>query len=105
MNIKSIIIVLSALLTATGCSAQNKQEVKSSNNKTMNKSIVIFFSHAGDNYAVGNIEVGNTKIVADYISEIIQPEETRERIARSLEFLSQKTQNVAPAKKHGNIPL
>ena len=36
----------------------------------MKKSIVIFFSHAGDNYAVGNIEVGNTKIVADYISEI-----------------------------------
>ncbi|MGN0202585.1 MAG: flavodoxin [Candidatus Cryptobacteroides sp.] len=34
------------------------------------KAIVIFFSHAGDNYAVGNIEVGNTKIVADYISEI-----------------------------------
>ena len=35
----------------------------------MNK-IVIFFSHAGDNYSVGNIEVGNTKIVADYISKI-----------------------------------
>ena len=35
----------------------------------MNK-IVIFFSHAGDNYSVGNIEVGNTKIVADYISEL-----------------------------------
>ena len=33
--------------------------------------IVIFFSHAGDNYSVGNIEVGNTKIVADYITEII----------------------------------
>jgi flavodoxin len=30
---------------------------------------VVFFSHAGDNYAVGNIKVGNTKIVADYISE------------------------------------
>ena len=36
----------------------------------MKKSIVIFFSHAGDNYAVGDIEVGNTKIVADYISEL-----------------------------------
>ena len=36
----------------------------------MSKSIVIFFSHAGDNYSVGNIEIGNTKIVADYISEI-----------------------------------
>ena len=34
------------------------------------KTIVIFFSHAGENYSVGNIEVGNTKIVADYISEI-----------------------------------
>ncbi|MBP5317501.1 MAG: flavodoxin [Bacteroidales bacterium] len=34
------------------------------------KTLVIFFSHAGDNYSVGNIEVGNTKIVADYISEI-----------------------------------
>ena len=36
----------------------------------MSKSIVIFFSHAGDNYSVGTIEVGNTKIVVDYISEI-----------------------------------
>lgn len=33
-------------------------------------SIVIFFSHAGDNYSVGNVAVGNTKIVADYITEI-----------------------------------
>ena len=32
--------------------------------------LVVFFSHAGDNYAVGNIKVGNTKIVADYISEL-----------------------------------
>ncbi|MBR5674623.1 MAG: flavodoxin [Muribaculaceae bacterium] len=70
MNIKSIIIALSALLTATGCNGQNKQEVEQSNSENMSKTIVIFFSHAGDNYAVGNIEVGNTKIVADYISEI-----------------------------------
>ena len=70
MSIKSIIITLAALLTATGCNAQSKQEKEQSGNKTVSKSIVIFFSHAGDNYAVGNIEVGNTKIVADYISEL-----------------------------------
>lgn len=35
----------------------------------MNKSIVVFFSHAGDNYSVGNIKEGNTKIVADIIKE------------------------------------
>ena len=62
-----------ALLMASGCNAQNKQEnaktLTQSNTQAMNK-IVIFFSHAGDNYSVGNIEVGNTKIVADYISEI-----------------------------------
>ncbi len=67
---KRIITAFLVLLMATGCNAQNKQEVKSSNKNTMNKSIVIFFSHAGDNYSVGNIEVGNTKIVADYITEI-----------------------------------
>ena len=38
--------------------------------RTDGKALVVFFSHAGDNYAVGNIKVGNTKIVADYISEI-----------------------------------
>ena len=69
-SIKTIITAALALIMVTSCNAQNKQEVKSSNKNNMNKSIVIFFSHAGDNYSVGNIEVGNTKIVADYISEI-----------------------------------
>ena len=70
MKAKNIIMAALALLMATGCNGQSKQEVKQSNNKAMSKSIVIFFSHAGDNYSVGNIEVGNTKIVADYITEI-----------------------------------
>ena len=39
------------------------------------KALVVFFSHAGDNYAVGNIEVGNTKIVADYITELTGAEQ------------------------------
>ena len=51
------------------CSAQNQNE-KMVNDK-MKKCLVVFFSHAGENYSVGNIKVGNTKIVADYISELI----------------------------------
>ena len=39
------------------------------------KAIVVFFSHAGDNYSVGNIKVGNTKIVADYITEMTGAEQ------------------------------
>ena len=70
MRAKAILMAVLALLMATGCQCQtNNNENNNENQKAMNK-IVIFFSHAGDNYSVGNIEVGNTKIVADYISEI-----------------------------------
>ena len=61
---KKLLIILAALL------GLNMTAYSQENTNNMKKSIVIFFSHAGDNYAVGNIEVGNTKIVADYISEI-----------------------------------
>ena len=57
MNIKSIITAAMALLASTACSGGAKQEKVM---KTEGKAIVVFFSHAGDNYAVGNIEVGNT---------------------------------------------
>ncbi|MCR4871903.1 MAG: flavodoxin, partial [Bacteroidales bacterium] len=79
-SIKSIITAALALIMVTSCNAQNNnvetlratsmKNDKSQKQNTMSKSIVIFFSHAGDNYSVGNIEVGNTKIVADYITEI-----------------------------------
>lgn len=72
MRIRQFILAALTLLMATGCNGQTEQTTNTiihSNNNTMNK-IVIFFSHAGDNYSVGNIEVGNTKIVADYISEM-----------------------------------
>ena len=72
MNIKCIITAVLALLVSTACNGGAKQE------KVMNKdskAIVVFFSHAGDNYAVGNIEVGNTKIVADYISKLTGAEQ------------------------------
>ena len=61
---KKLLLILAVVLGLN--MTANSQE----NTNNMKKSIVIFFSHAGDNYAVGNIEVGNTKIVADYISEI-----------------------------------
>ena len=77
---KRIITAVLSLLMVTSCNAQNNnvetlsatsmKNDKSQKQNNMNKSIVIFFSHAGDNYSVGNIEVGNTKIVADYITEI-----------------------------------
>ena len=77
MKTRTIIVAALALLMATACNGQNVKthgrvsQVNNLKSQNMNKSIVIFFSHAGDNYSVGNIEVGNTKIVADYITEIL----------------------------------
>ena len=42
----------------------NKESVKGK------KSIVIYFSRADENYAVGNIEKGNTEVIAEYIQQI-----------------------------------
>lgn len=62
-SVKTFLTVLLAVLTAGTACGQNK-------NNMNQKALIVFFSHAGENYSVGNIEVGNTKIVADYISEI-----------------------------------
>ena len=69
---KIITFALAALFTcSTGACGQSKSTTMTNNGN----SLVVFFSHAGENYAVGNIEVGNTKIVADYISEFTGAEQ------------------------------
>ena len=65
---KIFLTILAGVFALTSCNAQNKNEQMV--NDKMKKCLVVFFSHAGDNYSVGNIQVGNTKIVADYISEL-----------------------------------
>ena len=72
MKIKNVITAALALLVSTACSGGVKQEKVMAKD---GKALVVFFSHAGDNYAVGNIEVGNTKIVADYITELTGAEQ------------------------------
>ena len=79
-TMKYILASALCLLVSTACSGNKKIEgnmngaEKNAEAKAVAKEggklLVVFFSHAGDNYAVGNIEVGNTKIVANYISEI-----------------------------------
>ena len=43
---------------------------KSIPNKKYGKILIVFFSHAGENYSVGDIKVGNTKLVANKIQEV-----------------------------------
>ena len=69
----TIAVLLTAMVSNGKRTAPDTQETSSGQTAqqigTKKKALVVFFSHAGDNYAVGNIKVGNTKIVADYISD------------------------------------
>ena len=67
---KLFLTILAGIVALTGCNAQTTKTNEQMVNDKMKKCLVVFFSHAGDNYSVGNIKVGNTKIVADYISEL-----------------------------------
>jgi len=65
------LVAATILLISTACSGTIKKEASTNEpEKKEGKALVVFFSHAGDNYSVGNIKVGNTKIVADYITEL-----------------------------------
>ncbi len=78
-SLKLILASALCMLVSTACGENSKKETGVNEQTTTNKEtamakdgkvLVVFFSHAGDNYSVGNIEVGNTKIVADYITEL-----------------------------------
>jgi len=84
MKIAKFMMAIAALMMSTACSGNTgsprqtgaglapgaKEEAQAQDVKKDGKALVVFFSHAGDNYSVGNIKVGNTKIVADYITEM-----------------------------------
>lgn len=66
MKLKSVFtIVMAATLLTGSLSAQNKTSKESK----MGKSLVVYFSLAGEQYNVGNIKEGNTSIIAKFIAE------------------------------------
>lgn len=72
-----VVVAIVTFLMATACNGKkNESETQEAKGQaamqidTKKKALVVYFSHAGDNYSVGNVKVGNTKIVADYITEI-----------------------------------
>ena len=64
------LLTLFALLLATvSCSGGNHPKTNGNMEKN-GKTLILFFSHAGENYSVGNIKVGNTRLVAEEIQKI-----------------------------------
>ena len=62
------LVLLPKTSRAQSCKTSNNE--KKDAEKKKGKVLIVFFSHTGENYAVGNIEVGNTKMVADYIRDV-----------------------------------
>ena len=76
----SLFIVL-GLFVITGCGSNkvNPEAEKKANdilnnqveNKADSKVLIVYFSRTGENYNVGNVEVGNTAIMASYMKEYL----------------------------------
>lgn len=64
-KIKVIVTILLATLQVTSCAQNHQRKEQRMENK---KTLVAFFSRAGENYAVGHIGKGNTYIVAEMIA-------------------------------------
>lgn len=75
--------VVAGLFVSAACSGSKKQDANALNGeyneannmeKTVDtkngKVLIVFFSHAGENYSVGNVKVGNTKLVAEEIRKV-----------------------------------
>ena len=69
-KLTSIIALCAGLLLSCAGHAQNQKSKIENNMEKKGKVLVVFFSHTGENYSVGNISVGNTKRVADAICEL-----------------------------------
>ena len=74
MRYLSTVIVLflsfcAIALCAQGMTDKAAKTQKTNSMETGKKVLVAFFSHTGENYAVGNITRGNTHIIAEMIAE------------------------------------
>ncbi len=65
-NIISILMMLCACTFTAHAQGNTSQTTVMKNSK---KVLVVFFSRTGENYAVGNIEKGNTHIIAEIIAK------------------------------------
>lgn len=72
--IKSFALLIAGLLMSVSCSGKGATKEKEVMEKKA-KVLIVFFSHAGENYAVGNIKVGNTKLVVDEIQKVTGDDE------------------------------
>jgi len=73
----TITLALCSVIVVMACSSNKPEEKSTTGGAEQNgegaakgKMLVIYFSRAGENWEVGNVERGNTAIMVDYIKEL-----------------------------------
>ena len=109
--INMIVLLLVSLLPmvsfAQGTSKTGKKM------KTDKKVLVVFFSHTGENYAVGNIKKGNTHIVAEMIAdktggtlfEIVPEKEDPKTYKECVDIAKEEKESGARPAIKGDVPV
>ncbi len=70
MNMRQVrILLLLLLMVGRALFAAAEHSEDPSLNPSRTKTLTVCFSHAGDNYAVGTVEEGNTKVLVKHIVE------------------------------------
>ena len=73
-NMKNLFKTLSlfavGMMLSVSCSGKEAVERENSESMEKERVLIVYFSHAGENYSVGNVKVGNTKLVADEIQKV-----------------------------------
>ncbi len=64
----ALLLILQILIKADTNMIQDQDSLQQALNAD-SKKLVVFFSHTGENYNVGDIEMGNTRIIADMIAD------------------------------------
>lgn len=73
---KCLAVMVAGLMVSASCSGNRKTDVSTGKKEQkmetakQGRVLIVFFSHAGENYSVGNVKVGNTKLVADEIQRV-----------------------------------
>lgn len=63
-----MLAVLAGAAFGLASCAQAKTQDKEDKQMKANKTLVVFYSRAGENYSVGNVKVGNTQVLAELIA-------------------------------------
>lgn len=89
LTIITTAICLSLLIACKGKhSSENKTSQVTIESLKGHRSLVIYFSRAGENYIVGNVQKGNTAFVAEYIAELTDADIFEIKAEKNYESLS-----------------